>query len=313
MATICVRCAASLPDIAQARRCRGCGADYPLLDGVEVLAPDYRGHREESWDPELFEALDDLLDGHPWYVGRNRAILAFLRRYTPDVFTGRGLDLGCGNGFVTAWLAQNGLDVQGADIYLEGLRLARRRTDARLALVSPGRLPYVDEFDLVVLADVIEHVEDDVALLAQARAALHGGGAILVTVPAFSWLWGRIDDAAHHRRRYSAGQLRRTLEAAGFSVLAISYYMMPLVPVIFARRLLHEGSSADTFVRCSTPPGRLTSAVLSLYLRLEERLITRGLMPVGSSLLAVARAPSPVDPELRRSEERAFAATPRPD
>ena len=106
MATICVHCAAPLPDIAGARRCGGCGADYPLVDGVEVLAPDYRGHREESWDPQLFEALDDLLDGHPWYVGRNRAILAFLRRYAPDVLTGRGLDLGCGNGFVTAWLAQ---------------------------------------------------------------------------------------------------------------------------------------------------------------------------------------------------------------
>ena len=313
MATICVRCAASLPDAPQHRRCSACGADYPLVDGVEVLAPDHDANREDGWDPSLFEALDDLLDGHPWYGGRNRAILAFLRRYAPDVFGGRGLDLGCGNGFVTAFLAQHGVDMRGADIYLEGLRLAARRTDARLALFAPGKLPYADEFDLVVLADVIEHVEDDVALLAQAGAALHAGGALLVTVPAFSWLWGRIDDAAHHRRRYSAGQLRHALLKAGFSVLAVSYYMMPLVPIIFARRLVRERSPADTFVRCSTPPGPVTSAVLSLYLRLEERLITRGLVPIGSSLLAVARAPSrvPAEPQSFRSPE--LAAAPRPD
>jgi len=292
MPTLCVRCSSPLPDIPTDRRCSTCDAQYPLLDdSIEVLTPDYEPQAVQSWDPDYFDVLDEMLDGHVWYVGRNRAILAFLRSHAPDAFTGRALDLGCGGGFVTAWLAQNGLDIRGADIFAEGLRLARKRTDARLALFAPGQVPYVDEFDLVVLSDVIEHVDDDVALLEAARRALHPRGAVLVTVPAFSWLWGKIDDAAHHRRRYSAGQLRRTLEKAGFVVQATSYYMLPLVPVIYARKFINRGDLAETFAKSSTPPGPMASAVLGTYLRVEERLVGSGLVPIGSSLLGIARAP----------------------
>lgn len=293
MATLCVRCESPLPEGLPPRICASCKAEYPLLDGaIEALIDgrEYPGRAPGgSWDPAYYAVLDPLLDGHPWYVGRNRAILAFLRRHAPDVLTGPALDLGCGGGFVTAWLAQNGVDVRGADILLEGLRLARRRTTAPLALFAPGRLPYVEQFDLVVLADVIEHADDDIGLLAEARRALRPGGAVLVTVPAFSWLWGRIDDAAYHRRRYTVSGLRAALRHADFAVQAASYYMMPLVPVIFLRRSSPRGDLADTFLECSTPPGRILSAVLSLYLRLEEWWLGRGTIPIGSSLLAIAR------------------------
>jgi 2-polyprenyl-3-methyl-5-hydroxy-6-metoxy-1,4-benzoquinol methylase len=292
-----MRCSSPLPDVAADRKCASCDARYPLLDGrIEVLTPDYEPQSVESWDPQLFEVLDDMLDGHVWYVGRNRAILAFLRAHAPEAFTGNALDLGCGGGFVTSWLASNGLDIRGADIFEEGLRLARKRTNARLVLLEPGQVPYRDEFDLVVLSDVIEHVDDDVALLEAARRALHPRGAVLITVPAFSWLWGKIDDAAHHRRRYSAGQLRRTLDQAGFVVQAVSYYMMPLVPVIYARKFINRGDLNETFARSSTPPGPVASAVLGAYLRVEEHLVGSGLVPIGSSLLALGRAPATSGP-----------------
>lgn len=245
---------------------------------------------DHGWNPGYYAELDALLDGHPWYEARNRAILTLIRRASPGgTLPERVLDLGCGSGFVSAWLEKFGILCVGADVYPEALGVAGHRIHGPRVLIGGGSLPFAETFDLVVLADVIEHADDDVALLREARTTLHPGGKVLVTAPAFPWLWGPVDDAAHHRRRYTAGTLRTALTAAGLRPRMLSYLFLPLVLPIFIRRFTTTpGSGADVLCACSTPPGGATAALLRRLLAIEEWWLRYGSIPLGSSLIAVA-------------------------
>src|SRR6185295_17724061 len=73
-----------------------------------------------------------------------------------------------------------------------------------------------DGFDSVILLDVLEHIEHDVALLARLRARLKPGGCIVLKVPAMKSLHSKMDDAIGHWRRYDRASLAAALTEAGF-------------------------------------------------------------------------------------------------
>src|SRR5439155_683450 len=127
----------------------------------------------------------------------------------------RLLELGCGTGNVLAALAEFGMAV-GMETHPDLAAAAR----AAGLDVRPGRLPgdLVVEpgwADAVLLLDVLEHLDDDVAALVTARRALRPGGLLVITVPAYRWLWSGHDVALGHRRRYTARELSRVVERAG--------------------------------------------------------------------------------------------------
>src|SRR5207247_517472 len=124
------------------------------------------------------------------------------------------LELGCGTGNVLASLAEFGVAV-GMEAHPELAAAAR----AAGLDVRPGRLPedLVVEpgwADAVLLLDVLEHLDDDVAALVTARRALRPGGLLVITVPAYRWLWSGHDVALGHRRRYTARELSRVVVVA---------------------------------------------------------------------------------------------------
>jgi hypothetical protein len=88
----------------------------------------------------------------------------------------------------------------------------------------------------LALGDTVHIVEDEVVLAEMHRACRHGGGIIL-TVRQHRWLWSGTDEVAHHVRRYQAGELRRKVEAAGFSLICSTSFMTLLLPMLLAARL----------------------------------------------------------------------------
>jgi putative flippase GtrA len=106
-------------------------------------------------------------------------------------------------------------------------------------VAPPGApLPFADgAFDLVTTLDVLEHIDDDVAALAEVRRVLRPRGLLLAAVPAFMFLWGKQDEVSHHQRRYTARTLRRALGEAGFEVDRTSYFNTVLFPPIALVRL----------------------------------------------------------------------------
>ena len=92
-------------------------------------------------------------------------------------------------------------------------------------------------YDLVAILDVIEHIDEDVAGLQRAGRKLKPGGRILITVPAFPWMWSAHDVVNHHKRRYTRRTLKALVADAGLKLEMMSWFNSLLFPLAAAARL----------------------------------------------------------------------------
>lgn len=229
-------------------------------------------------------------DRHWWYQGRRFVLERTIRRLgLPS--GARILDAGCGSGRNMVELAHHGT-VTGLELSPTSVRLARDRSVGEVIEGSLLEMPFDDRsFDLTMSLDVIEHLSDDVAALSELRRVTAPGGALLVTVPAYQWLWSGHDEINHHHRRYNRRALVAAAERAGWRCERTTHFNSLLLPIAIALRALDRvnpkttKSSLDLWV----PPAPLNWA-LRQPLELEARVIgSGGSIPVGLSLLAVFR------------------------
>jgi len=229
-------------------------------------------------------------DRHWWYRGRRRVLARTIERLHLPL-DARILDAGCGSGRNMVDLARRG-EVTGVEISPASILLARARAVGEVVEGSVLRMPFAENsFDFAVCLDVVEHLRDDRAALRELRRVLAPGAALLVTVPAYQWLWSGHDEVNHHCRRYSRATLRQAAQEAGWECAYATHFNALLLPVAIALRALerlHRGtteSSLDLWV----PPAPL-NWLLQQPLNLEAEAIGRGgRIPAGLSLLAVLR------------------------
>jgi fermentation-respiration switch protein FrsA (DUF1100 family) len=141
--------------------------------------------------------------------------------------------------------------------------------------------------EVVLLLDVIEHVDDDLAALRAARAGVGEGGLLVVTVPAYQWLWSGHDEVLGHRRRYTAAQLCAVVEGAGFTTVRVSYFNTLLFPLLLVARAWKRlrGDRGHDLRHPAAPVNWLLEHVFAF----ERHLVPRVALPFGSSLLLIAR------------------------
>jgi 2-polyprenyl-3-methyl-5-hydroxy-6-metoxy-1,4-benzoquinol methylase len=181
-----------------------------------------------------YEIMEDLGDIYWWYCARREIIVSVIERNVPAGV--RIIDFGSGTGALAALLRDHGYRVTAADISPLALDGCRRRGLEVIDLRS-NRLPE-QAAECVILGDVLEHVEEDAALLTDVRKALVPGGSLLATVPAYEFLWSGEDHVSRHMRRYRLSQLVAALEKGGFEVSWASYFNMLLLPAIAAALVL---------------------------------------------------------------------------
>lgn len=229
-------------------------------------------------------------DRHWWYQGRRRVLERTIERLGLPAGASI-LDAGCGSGRNMVELAHHG-SVTGVELSDVSVELARERDSGEVLEGSVMDMPIDDDtFDLVVSLDVIEHLDDDVGALRELRRVTRPGGALLVTVPAYQWLWSGHDEINHHRRRYDRASLLAAAGEAGWSCELATHFNSLLLPVAILLRALERigpvssNSSLDLWV----PPAPL-NWLLRQPLHLEGAMIGRGAsIPVGLSLLAAFR------------------------
>lgn len=234
----------------------------------------------------------DVDDRHWWYRGRRRVVRAVLDslELRPGA---RLLDAGSGSGRTLDELARYG-SAAGIEVNPAGVEAARTRGHAEVVRAPVEAIPHADAaFDAVTCLDVIEHTPDDVRSLLELRRVTRPGGALVVTVPAYPWLWSRHDEVNRHYRRYTRRALRHAAEAGGWHVERMTgfnaVYLLPAAAVRVARRGRDGESQSGSSELALTPPA--LNGVLELPLRAEAALIARGWsLPAGLSLLAVLRA-----------------------
>jgi SAM-dependent methyltransferase len=246
-------------------------------------------------DERLYDQFADIGDRHWWFGARRQIIGAVLRDVLPADPERNLLDVGCGTGTMLGMLSAFG-SVHGLEMSPEAIEACRvtygDAVDVRQGSV-PDDVPSDASFEVVAAFDVIEHLDDDASALQALREATRPGGLLVVTVPAFMFLWGQQDELSHHRRRYRRGELRDAIEDAGFVIDRMTYFntwLFPLVAAIRVTRRLLPGRNR--------PPGsdfdmssRGVDRVLERVFASERHLLRRVSFPFGVSLLALARRP----------------------
>ncbi|WP_341896740.1 class I SAM-dependent methyltransferase [Ferrovibrio terrae] len=228
-----------------------------------------------------------------WYRALHARMQARLQRLGLPAGA-RLLDAGCGTGGLLVRLSamRAGLLLQGLEFDAEAAAVAREKTGLAIQVGSVNAMPYADgTFDVVVSNDVLCHAGvDEAAALAEFHRCLKPGGRLLLNLPAYQWMASAHDAHVHNARRYTAGQARARVAAAGFTAVAGSYWNSLLFPLMLLHRLMARSASNESSDVRPFPAwqDRLFFAVTAL----ERQLDRAGLrLPFGGSVWIEARKP----------------------
>jgi SAM-dependent methyltransferase len=240
-------------------------------------------------DTDYYATLDAVQGRHWWYSAR-RTILeqVLLRLQREGLPTGKLYDLGCGVGANLPVLEKFG-PTQGVDVSPEAIEFCRRQGRNNVVRADLNLLQGIEDGSgqVVVLADVIEHLDDEQPCLQAAHRALAPGGALIVTVPAYMFLWSPADDINHHKRRYTASRLRRVIEPL-FSIEHLTYFNTWLFGFVLLGRLGEKLLRRGGDDMASVPPNAINRAFEGIFAS-EAHVVPHRSLPFGVSILCVAR------------------------
>jgi len=187
---------------------------------------------------DVYTVEAEVAGSHWWFMGRRRLFSRLITALRPND-AWRVLEVGAGTGANLSVLAGLGVgQVLACDLSAEALRCLRGR--ATLTQADATFLPFKSaSIDLLLAADVIEHLDDDAGALREFVRVLRPGGHLILTVPAFHSLWGPQDIVAQHRRRYRRRPLLKLIRAAQLSVTTCFHFNYVLfAPIWIARKIL---------------------------------------------------------------------------
>jgi SAM-dependent methyltransferase len=271
--------------------CPACGFEPKAIGNFLSFAPEAAVDNAD-YDPGHFAKLVEIEDNSFWFEGRNRIILWAISRYFPAADS--LMEIGVGTGFVLRALcrAMPVARFSATDVHVEGLGFAATRVGPSVDLLQMDarRIPFTGEFDIVCMFDVLEHIEEDDAVLKEVRRMLKPRGGVVITVPQHMFLWGPFDEAGFHKRRYGIHELEQKVRAAGFEVLFKTSFISLLLPLLYISRLRSKRQpNRDLKDDLVLPWG--VNGLFRAVLKLEFLLIRLGIrFPMGGSQLLVARA-----------------------
>jgi SAM-dependent methyltransferase len=194
-------------------------------------------------DRSVYDIEAKVEETHWWFVGRRDLFGRELKRAGVAPSATAVLDIGCSTGTNLRMLRKAGFErVLGLDANPDAVRSCSAKGLGPICQADVCAMPFPDgSFDLAIASDVIEHIDDDAVALREIARVLRPGSLLLLTVPAFSSLWGLQDRVSHHRRRYRLAPLRSQLEAIGLRPLRMFYFNYLLfVPIWLGRRLIER-------------------------------------------------------------------------
>jgi SAM-dependent methyltransferase len=243
-------------------------------------------------EPRAYQEMGAIQDRHWWFVARRRILETIIRSL--EIPEPRSiLEVGCGMGGNLPMLKQLG-QVTG----IEADDPARDWVARHLGItVHAGHLPdglllpAGERFGLICLLDVLEHVEDDVGSLRTVRELLEAKGKVLVTVPAYQWLWSAHDESLHHVRRYTAKRLRKIAERAGLRVARISYFNTLLFPLAALARAASKATGREGLTGNDVPAAWINNLFRRIFAS-EARMLKHASLPFGVSIMSVLERPN---------------------
>jgi 2-polyprenyl-3-methyl-5-hydroxy-6-metoxy-1,4-benzoquinol methylase len=175
--------------------------------------------------------IDTDIDNHWYYQSKANAIEQLLS----NVQTNTIIDVGAGSGFFSQHLLKN---TKAKNAWCVDISYKEEKN----LLVGSKEIYYRHsigniEADLVLLMDVLEHVEDDIGLLNSYVNKVPRGATFLISVPAFHWMWSEHDIFLEHKRRYTLEQIEEVARSAGLIISKGAYYFGAVMPLAITSRL----------------------------------------------------------------------------
>jgi len=242
----------------------------------------------------LLELTYRAEQSHFWFRGFRQYMKPALARATAGVARPRILDCGCGTGSNLEMLAPYGAAV-GFDLTRIGTAFAKSHGH-RVAQGSIGDIPFRSgAFDLATSFDVFQVLPDDVerSAIREMARVLKPGGWILLHVAALQMLHGKDSVLSEEKRRYTSSRLRSLVEGAGFRVERLTFDHFSLLPILLPVRAWHRLTAKDGVVAAGegeiTVPMAPVNAALTALVSLEALALRAVDMPIGSSLMCLAR------------------------
>lgn len=247
-------------------------------------------------DKEFALKYDELEQNHWWFKARRNILKKLLNHFVDWQDIENAVEIGTSSGNNLYNIYPTGIPLYGVEPFTENVKIARQKGDIPVFEGKAESLPPpLNEkyFDLITMFDVLEHTADDMAVLNYLHGKLHSGGQLVLSVPAYMWMWGQQDMVSHHYRRYTQKELSRKLKKSNFNITYSSYFNTILFPPIAAVRLLskltgnQQVSNTDKFGDFAYSPG-IANALLFALFNTERKLLPYVSLPFGVSIIIVA-------------------------
>ncbi len=232
-------------------------------------------------------------DKHWWFVARRQIIEQVIRKLSLPK-NAQILEAGCGTGGNLQMLSRHG-QVSAMELDEIACQFANQRQVTTVKRGTlPDNIPFALHYDLILILDVIEHLDDDLSALKALYYKLKPGGYLLVTVPAYQFLWSEHDEINHHKRRYRLQGLKQMVRKAGYEVIYGSYFntfLFPIVVIVRGLGKLLQKQNNNQFSSDLVLPSKPVNQLLTWLFANERYLINRFTLPFGLSILFLARKP----------------------
>jgi len=240
-------------------------------------------------DKEIAE-LSEFEDDYWWNKGRRKILCDLIYEQISNTKNLEILDVGCGSGGTSTAFRQFG-NVTGIDFSSLALKFAKNKGLANVVRSTSTSIPFRSEkFDIITVLDVIEHIKDDKSVLKEIWRLLKPNGIIILTVPAFQFLWSEHDVASMHERRYNSANITKILKESQFKIIKLSYFVSFLFPFVAIFRLMtkHRTKNKTTKVNLVKFP-HLINKLFEKILLFENRLLKNTNLPFGLSIVCVGK------------------------
>ena len=273
---------------------------YVLIDNIQCYAPEL-ALENNDYPTEAFSILYELEKDNFWFNSRNRVIKNIVGNSMSNTNTSF-LEIGCGTGYVLNNLFNNfpNMTFCGSEIYLEGIRFAKKRVPtSEIIQLDATKITFEDKYNGIGAFDVLEHIEDDIAVMKGVYKALKKDGRFFISVPQHQFMWSINDDIAFHKRRYSRKEIIEKLSHSGFEIEYITSFVCTLFPFMMASRFVKkykkEEITREIIIRevKNLRVGSLINSIFSAMMKIDEFFINKKKsLPFGGSLIVVAKKKS---------------------